>query len=681
MKAVLDRAAARRGWACVLIVLATGVASRADEPETRTWSDASGRHKIQAKFVSVEGTSVLLKKADGSLMRIDLEKLCSADSHYVEAQRRKQADDDPFKPVAGPPAKPATRPAMPIRSNLAGVAATPTPAAAPAAAAAIAPPGPGSLPFDRQATPGAAPEVPVDWSSATMAAMPPAGPWTLDVGPAAASEEAGGARAVPVPPKLDFFEKTKGLVVNAPATHAAVGFSLDNPKPGTSRIVLCDLRSGKLLGQFKSPGTMSPLALSDAGDKVLMRWEEFGFGNSSRLELWDLGSEGLRKEWGLAPYGDMEGGDRDVKWARFLGPDRFATLGGKGKLVVWGLDPVRPLTTVSADDNCTPGISPDGRFLAFAEKGMVGVLDVAAGQVAALQSLPTQFTPWPGLGFSPSGKRLACVAGSKLYVLNTADGALLPEILLAPVAAGPNVPPVWTDEEHVLIAERTLVDVASEIKMWQYDGAESVVGDRAGVCWFLLRTMPKQPSAVVPARLPQPAAINALTQARADPDKFFVLRPGASVSIDASGIPDASRRERVVATLTSRLAQVGAKAAAGSPLVLAATVTPGKEREISYRTIGRGFRTDNFKIHPQISGLKLTYQGKPAWEASASTLPHMDFAHLGPDETLADHVKKFEQPNYDYFEQVEIPRMIPRPGPGGPMISLGSSQISPSGVR
>jgi len=137
-------------------------------------------------------------------------------------------------------------------------------------------------------------------------------------------------------------------------------------------------------------GPITPLALSDAGDRALVRMDEFGFGNSYRLELWDLASDGLRKAWSIAPYGDMEGGDRDVKWARFLGPDRFATLGGKGKLVVWDLEPVKPRTIVAVDENCTPGLSPDGRFLAFGDKGNVGVLEVESGRIAALQTIPSQ---------------------------------------------------------------------------------------------------------------------------------------------------------------------------------------------------------------------------------------------------------------------------------------------------
>ena len=122
------------------------------------------------------------------------------------------------------------------------------------------------------------------------------------------------------------------------------------------------------------------------------------------------------------------------------------------------------------------------------------------------------------------------------------------------------------------------------------------------------------------------------------------------------------------------------KVAPGAALTLAPSVTPGKEEEISYRTFGQGFRTDNFKVRPQISKVKFLYQGKPAWESGASTLPMMDFAHLGKNESLADHVKKFEQPNYAFFDQLALPRLLAKPRPDG-SIALGRSQVSTSGVR
>jgi len=655
-----------RRWAIGgLLLLAAGLAPPGDgEAELRTWKDVSGRFKIQARFVGVEGENVTLRKPDGKSVQVLLDRLCSADRTYVADIQKRLADEDPFKPKEEDEADPfRPKPAAPRAGAMTRPART-APGGTPVA------PGVGGEPAAIEA----------DWSSAQLAALPPDGAWKVTVEAPAADPAAAPARVrgVPIPPTTEFFEGRKGYALSPAGTYAAVGYALENPKPGTTRVVIADLKSGKSWSTPKAPGVMGPLAVSDSGDRVLMRREEFGFGNSDRLELWAVSPQGVAREWSLVPYGDVQGPARDVKWAAFLGDDRFATIGGQ-KLVLWDLDPVRPTVTLTVADGCVPALSPDGRLLAFAGDGKVGLLDVRAGEVAALQPLPALHAPWPAFGFSPSGRRFACHTGGKLFVWDVEDGALHREILLHPLGVPPDRSPIWTDDDHVLLADRVLIDVEGQVKAWEFQGPEAAAGDRQGLCWFLIPARPNQPGALVPARLPQPNMQQAVKKALADPE-FFIVRPGATVSIDPSGLADASRRAEVVAALTALLARMDVKVAPGATVTLLPTVEAGKEQEISYRTVGAGFRTDTFKVRPQISRLRMTYRGQPAWESAASTLPPFDFAHLGPNESLADHVRKFEQPNYAYFGQVELPRLLARPGPGGSS-TLGTSQVSTAGIR
>lgn len=50
----------------------------------RTWADATGRFKIEAEFVKLEGATVTLKKKDGKLMKIPKARLCSADQKIID---------------------------------------------------------------------------------------------------------------------------------------------------------------------------------------------------------------------------------------------------------------------------------------------------------------------------------------------------------------------------------------------------------------------------------------------------------------------------------------------------------------------------------------------------------------------------------------------------------------------
>lgn len=682
MRAVLDRAAMRRGWAFVLFVLAAVVAGRADEPEMRTWKDPSGRFKIQAKYAGMNGSNVMLKKADGSQMQVGLEKLCSADRQYVEARLKKKGDGDPIEPPADPRPKAAAAPRPKAAANRTDATTT----AGPGMARELSSSERVNLMrarsglFKTEPIPDdGTPLIEPDWSGARPAEAAP-GQWKLDAALAPARSEGARPQPVALPPRTEFSETQSRPILNAPATHAVVGYQLDGGQRRT-RLVWCDLRAAKRLTEASADDSLSPLALSDSGDRVLMR-RAGRMSSPDWLELWALGSEKAQRVWRMVPHGEPERGDKSVHWAAFLGPDRFATVGGGGTLTVWDLDPVRPVLTTSIVGDGVPGVSPDRKRLAFFTGGDftlgdLAVLDVESGRLVARRSPPAQLLPRTALSFSPSGGRIGCITAGMLFVWDATTGELRHSIQDA-AGGAIGVPPAWPDDDHVLAGSR-LFDVNSEIRMWEYDGVEAVVADREGLCWFLPRSTPSGSSSLNPIRLPEPGAVNGLRQALADPE-FFVLRPGATVTIDVTGLPDAWRG-RVAEIFAARLAQHQVKTAPGSPLVLTAVQETGNEQEVSYQVLGRGAGPDareTFPVRPQISRLTLTYQGKVAWAASVSTMPRFDFAQLGPGETLADHVRKFEQASPAFFESVGLPDKVPRPRQGVGL-ALGRSTISPAG--
>ena len=69
---------------------AGGVATAsASASEPRTWNDKSGKFSITATFQSFEGGQVKLKKEDGTVVTVPLEKLSEADAEYVRTQIKK----------------------------------------------------------------------------------------------------------------------------------------------------------------------------------------------------------------------------------------------------------------------------------------------------------------------------------------------------------------------------------------------------------------------------------------------------------------------------------------------------------------------------------------------------------------------------------------------------------------
>lgn len=54
------------------------------ESELRTWTDATGKHSIRAKFSGVSNGKVTLVKVDGNSIELSLSKLSEADRKYIE---------------------------------------------------------------------------------------------------------------------------------------------------------------------------------------------------------------------------------------------------------------------------------------------------------------------------------------------------------------------------------------------------------------------------------------------------------------------------------------------------------------------------------------------------------------------------------------------------------------------
>jgi hypothetical protein len=72
--------------ALVAIVCLSAATSVAWQSKMRTWTDASGRFSIDAELVDVGEGIVRLKKADGQVISIPIEKLSQADQQFVRSQ-------------------------------------------------------------------------------------------------------------------------------------------------------------------------------------------------------------------------------------------------------------------------------------------------------------------------------------------------------------------------------------------------------------------------------------------------------------------------------------------------------------------------------------------------------------------------------------------------------------------
>lgn len=630
----------------VFIVVFSGCLALAADAAPRTWTDSTGKHKMKATFVSLADGKVTLAKDDGDTIEIELKKLSKADQKYV-AEAAKEADDSPFKSTSKADSPFKTTPPRGKK------------------------PGGRNTSGDQPASTAEPRTLEVDYSSTELITLANTEAWQVDV-PDAGDIFASMPKTAPLPPKSNFFEGIKGIAVSPVAGKAAVAFNFDQPKPtGSTRVVLCDLSTGKTTPPASAAVQMVPLAVHDDGKQIVMRRDEFGFGNLDRLELWT--PKGSRAERALAwiPYADSQHGGRDVMWAEFLSADRLATSSRGGKVVIWSFPALEPLSSFILAEGAVPALSPDRTRIAYCNGKEVGIFDVTRGEVIAQQATPEELV-FPTVLFSPSGKKLAAIGRDKLLVFDTATGATERSISLAGiiVTEGSQFP----DDDFVLINGHVLIDLQNQLKLWSYEGHHKAAC-AGGWTFFGVSDGEQKPGALVAVQVPHAAAESMLKQALTQPD-LFVLHSGSTVKLNID-VPDAAERERVRKALTDRLQTIDCKPGDNGTIELVATMEGPKDRQVRYM-----FGGGDYHVKEYTARVKFVYQGQTAWERSGSNVPGVMALKKG--ENVADKLRASEKPDYAFFEHVLLPKFLQKPAAGkgaGGSLTLGQSPVTVAGLR
>ena len=610
----------------VALILVFGVSSWAEE--LRTWTDSTGKHKMEGKFAGMAGTKVKLELKTGKKMEIDLKKLSEADQKYVESLDA----DNPFKTEGDDPFKPE---------------------------------GEGG----EAMTPGQPRTVTVDWASAEAVLLEAPDEWQAEV--AANPGFAAKPKTVVLPPKIDFFEGMTGMVANQVAQKAVVCFRLGrDDKDSKVRLVMCDLQTGKTSGIAEAQALMSPIALHDDGKQILMRHDGFGSGNQETLELWTIKGKTIQKGLSWMPYDDAWKPNRDVAWAEFVDADHLLTSSRNGKVALWDLATAKPLWYFETANGAAPCLSGDRTKIGFCNGEKVGIFDIASRKVIGMAATPGTLT-WPITAFSPSGKRIACIAQNRILVWDTATGKMLNDFEATGLHLTGAI--AFPDDNFLLGGNKFMVDLQNQLKLWEYNGAEKMV--QLGNITLAAMAAHNAPGALVSLELPHKEARDLLGKALTQPD-LFVYREGASVKLDVSGVPQADQAH-VREALTKKLTDMKCTVADNGTISLVASVTGPKERQISY------MRSGDYKVQEYFTQLSFVYQGTAAWVASSTNIPFM--ISLKEGENIEGVLRKAsEKPNISFYDGVILPKFLQKPTAGQGANSrqtLGGSQFTTSGLK
>ena len=85
--------------AVVAVILLAAIAGSAHADESRTWTDRTGKFRIEAEFVGEADGVVTLRKEDGEEIEVPLDKLSAADKRAVE-EAKAAMEENPFESKA-----------------------------------------------------------------------------------------------------------------------------------------------------------------------------------------------------------------------------------------------------------------------------------------------------------------------------------------------------------------------------------------------------------------------------------------------------------------------------------------------------------------------------------------------------------------------------------------------------
>lgn len=625
---------------CIAILLSTNVVA----DDLRTWTDATGKFKIEAKFVAIENNMVVLEKADGSRINIELVKLSGADQKEARRLQTTKMEDNPFKKADENPFKNS--------STTRGKTAS---------------------------TSGTANTVNVDWSdNKTLSVF--GSEWKA---PAIATSELKidwQPKALALPSR-DFFDKVMGIVA-IPSLKQAIVFKVVD-KPGNRDqpqgiCFVCDLAKGQIVKQYPFTGKMVPLAVSPDGSTIIVREEVFGHDKSNMVELWKISDGKLARVQRWDAVQDDKSHGRDVAGAEFLPDGTLITWLSGGMLTWWKLDPLKPMQSLQLQGGC-PGFSADRKYLAGRNNNDLVILDAASGETVAVKQIPHGI--YQRFAFSPDGKKLACLKHDKADIYDVAEGQLATS--MSTVAVSQEAPCFWSSN-NALLCGTPLCYLSPDMNLnvWAYDGVEKVVpmGD---VALLIVQAQQRQGHALLPIKLPHQAAVQAVEQAKKDPN-FFVLKPGTPVQVDVSGIGDPALLDQVQSTLSKRLKEKGHPVGSGK-VTLVASMAPGKAHEVSYRTFGEppfGRPAKTYTVPGWTYELKLVFDGKTHWTTGGGNHPP-PIIHLKQDETIESHLKQYGVASTRFFEHVELPSYVARAQNNQTTgsASLRRSQVTSGGIR
>jgi hypothetical protein len=453
------------------------------------------------------------------------------------------------------------------------------------------------------------------------------------------------------------------------------------------RVQRVDLIKGQAMEPVSLPVQMRPMDVDPTGQRILVATD-------SHVGVWEFNGPSLKmvRTWtpGLAAHAGLppqpgDGPPRRARssrmpaiFARFIDADHVLTA-ASSQLVMWEASTCRaiykiPLRTAAVT------LSPGHKyFVASLDEGLYAFDALTGKALGKFQGEAMR----PGcLAFHPAGHRLAGLDQGRLSVWNFDTGEQEREIDPPRGFSSPSTMD-WVSANDILIGGRDLVDVKRRIVLWRYQLADlpsrdaKSYGELGESFWYIATSHDRDERSLFPVTLPHDAARS--KAANLDPERLLVVKPGAKVQVDVSGVGSHADQEAVKAALTDQLEELGMKVVSSSPVVLTASVEKTTGEPVSDRMLTQPGEPTTVHVDKSIARLRITVKDKLCWEVSSASLRAPLVLRSRPGQTREEALAEYQQrPQLGFFQAIKLPRYVAAPAAGG---VYGTSELTALGIK
>ncbi|MDP6357620.1 MAG: hypothetical protein QF473_21060 [Planctomycetota bacterium] len=635
----------------------------------RSWKDSDGKLITVGKMLKLEKGEVHVRSASGITMMIPLDKLSDSDKKLASgsgtAGVREWKGADGALLAEGTLLKVENGQAHIQGAN--GITMMIPLEKLSAEAQRLAHAGPGTSSGTAVSGHADSPFGEVDWSEVPEITLP------TDAGgeiqPDAATAAKVSTRPIAFKSSRSILERPVSLLFNTSRNIAYCNLK-EAKAGGRSRLERFSLTRGVSLGSLSLPIAGDVQDVSPSGSLLLWRSDKFRGGTKNKLMVLKVAGTSTRQVLAYEPYPSDNWAQRDVSFTAFLDEDHVLAAGARGRLSVWNIKTHEVVYQIPEGARGRPALSPGRKQLAMISDRGIAVLNALTGNPLGL--LPGDTRTHFEVAFRPDGKSVASLTGQKLMVWDLQSAKLLYEIPLNLRLS--NYSMDWVADNHILIGDQHLLDLERRVVLWQYSfeaGTGTAKGSFAGRYWYTVGGV-RQSRKLVSVELPHPKVVQT---AQKIADEIMVLAPGKTVSLvtKISGTPQ--QQKWATDWLRYNLKRNELKVTPGQNLTVEATTADGETKERKYKSFGRA-GNENHKVTQKISKVEVKEKGRKVWETK-----HVNngpiFLNMKKGESIADALRRHMVFNLQFFKDVQIPRLLARPGEGG---SYGSSKLTAAGV-